>query len=151
MARQRATRTAVLSGTAVRCSVMMLSLSWMEPPFAWVRLFGGRSRVLWDDNRPSEPSEATACARQGKKAGTLNAQTMQTPPPAPWAASGVQSLLQTISFLIEICAIIGLVYGYSKKSRNLLLFSGLLLLLGGPVHGFFRSFMLSHLPSLHLK
>ena len=60
-------------------------------------------------------------------------------------------MLQTVSFLIEVAAIIGLVYGYSKKSRNILLFSGLLLLLGGPVHSFFRGFILSHLPSLHLK
>ena len=60
-------------------------------------------------------------------------------------------MLQTISFLIEICAIIGLVIGYSKKSRNILLFSALLLLLGGPLHNFFRSFILGHLPSLHLK
>lgn len=60
-------------------------------------------------------------------------------------------MLQTVSFLIEICAIIGLVYGYSQKSRNILLLSGLLLLLGGPIHTFFRSFILSHLPSLQLK
>ena len=60
-------------------------------------------------------------------------------------------MLQTLSFLIEIGAIIGLVYGYSRKSRNILLFSGLLLLLGGPLHAFFRGFILSHLPSLHLN
>jgi hypothetical protein len=57
-------------------------------------------------------------------------------------------LLQTLSLVLELAALIGMVYGYSKKSRNLLLFSGLLLLLGGPLHTFFRGFLLSHLPPL---
>lgn len=59
-------------------------------------------------------------------------------------------MLQTLSLLIEIVAIVGLIYGYAKKSRNILLFSGLLMLLGGPLHTFFRGFILSHLTSLHL-
>lgn len=58
-------------------------------------------------------------------------------------------MVQTLSFLIEVAAIVGLVVGYSRKSRNILLFSGLLLLLGGPLHTFFRTFMLNHLPSLN--
>jgi hypothetical protein len=60
-------------------------------------------------------------------------------------------LVQTVSFLIEIAAIVGLIVGYSRKSRNILVFSGLLLLLGGPLHTFFRSFLLNHLPSLNLR
>ena len=60
-------------------------------------------------------------------------------------------MLKTLSFLLEIGAIIGLIYGYSRKSRNIMLFSGLLLFLGGPLHGFVRSFVLGQLRSLHLN
>lgn len=55
-------------------------------------------------------------------------------------------MIHFFSIVIEILALVGLFYGYGKKGRNLMLLSGLLLLLGGPIHTHVRGFVLGHLP-----
>ena len=42
---------------------------------------------------------------------------------------------------IEVVALIALFYGFAKKSRWLMLFAGLLLLLTGPIHHRVRGFV----------
>jgi len=46
-----------------------------------------------------------------------------------------------ISILIECLGLIGLIYGYSKKNRNIMLVSGLVLWFGGSLNDFVSGFI----------
>ena len=52
--------------------------------------------------------------------------------------------MNKISFALEILGLAGLIIGYSKKNRNLMLISGLVLWIGGSlsdvVHGFIAGY-----------
>lgn len=51
-------------------------------------------------------------------------------------------MIHFLSIVVEVLALIGLLYGYGKKGRNIMLISGLLLLMGGPIHNLARGFVL---------
>jgi len=55
-------------------------------------------------------------------------------------------MIRLISIAIEILSVIGLLYGYGNKSRNIMFLCGLLLLLGGPVHNHIRGLILGQVP-----
>ena len=57
-------------------------------------------------------------------------------------------MIHFLSIVLELLALVGLLYGYMKKGRNLMLLSGILLLLGGPIHTQVRGFVLGHLPGV---
>jgi len=50
-------------------------------------------------------------------------------------------MLNTLSIILEIVGIVGLIYGYTKKNRNIMLISALLLWFGGSLGDFVRGFI----------
>jgi len=50
-------------------------------------------------------------------------------------------MLNTISFILEVVGLVGLIYGYTKKNRNIMLLSALLLWFGGSLGDFVRGFI----------
>jgi hypothetical protein len=54
-------------------------------------------------------------------------------------------VIRILSIAIEVLSLIGLFYGFSRKSRGLMLTCGLLLLLGGPIHNHVRGFVLGQI------
>ena len=50
-------------------------------------------------------------------------------------------MLNKVSVIIEILALAGLIWGYSKKSRNVMLAAALLLWLGGSLNDFVSGFI----------
>ncbi|WP_291271551.1 hypothetical protein [Geothrix sp.] len=46
-----------------------------------------------------------------------------------------------ISFVLESLGLIGLIYGYTKKNRNIMLISALVLWFGGSLNDFVKGFI----------
>ena len=57
-------------------------------------------------------------------------------------------MIRILSILVELLSLVGLFYGYSRRSRHLMLLCGLLLLLGGPIHNHVRGFVLAQVAAL---
>ena len=53
-------------------------------------------------------------------------------------------MMNKISLVLEILGLTGLIFGYAKKNRNIMLISGLMLWIGGSlsdaVHGFIAGY-----------
>jgi len=60
-------------------------------------------------------------------------------------------MIRLILIVLEVAGIIGLVYGFAKKNRTILLVSGILLLFGGPIHTFVRGLVFGSIPGLNSR
>ena len=60
-------------------------------------------------------------------------------------------MIRLILIVLEVLGIIGLIYGFAKRSRAILLFAGLLLLFGGPIHSFVRGLVFGSIPGLNAR